>query len=85
MSAREKERYEKMAKQYKAQDKSHGERFTSQGKAISELKREEEEKRCKVEDQKRAVVKLIDDAVRSGSKYWVFFCLKSYYFLPSLS
>lgn len=76
ISAREKERYEQMAKAHKAQDKKHGERYTSQGKPLSELKKEKEEKEQKVEDQKRAVVKLIDDAVRNDSKLPIFVVVK---------
>lgn len=73
ITPRDKDRYERMAKAAKDQDRKFGERYTSQGKALSELAREEEEKKRKIDDQKRSVVKLVDDAVQNDSKYRLFF------------
>uniref|UniRef100_A0A336KZF2 CSON001911 protein n=1 Tax=Culicoides sonorensis TaxID=179676 RepID=A0A336KZF2_CULSO len=64
MSPSQRERFELLAKIEKQKDRKHGERYTSQGRPISEVRREEEEKRAKEEAQKQAVVKLIQDAVR---------------------
>ncbi|XP_063699028.1 protein maelstrom homolog isoform X2 [Culicoides brevitarsis] len=64
VSAREKQRFENMAKAHKEQDKKHGERYTSQGKSLSEVAREEEERKLREENKKKTIVKLIDDAVQ---------------------
>lgn len=69
LAPHEKKRYENMAKSHKEHDKKYGERYTSQGKAISELQKEELEKKKKIENQKKAVCKLIDDAVAYESKF----------------
>lgn len=73
IGAREKERYEMMAKKHKAQDKISGERYSSQGRPLSEVKREEEEVQRKEDGKKREIVKIIDGAVANDSKdFWGF-------------
>lgn len=68
LTAEEKGPYEARAKEEKMKQKMHGERYTSLGIPLSQVQREEDEKKNKALKQRETIDKILEEAVNEKRK-----------------
>lgn len=69
LTKKEKEPYEEKAKEDKLRVKLYGERYTSLGIPLSEVKREQEEREAKKRKEKETIDKMLDEACEQNSEW----------------